>query len=467
MARQVSDVHLSEVTLPEFGTPQTTPELSPETYAARFSRFAKRVRDANLDAAVVYGDREHFANLAWLTGFDPRFEEALLIFVPGRPPMLLTGPENQASARGAPVDLDVRLYPPFGLLGQDRSRTPPLADLLSEAGIAGGARVGVIGWKYFGPSEASDPAAWIESPAFVVDTLRALVGAPGAVVNATALLMDASDGLRAVNEIDQLAIFEAAACHVSEAVKRAIGGLRPGMSETELAARMRLDGTPLSAHLMLSAGPRAALGLGSPGDREIVLGDPFTVAYGVRGALTCRAGFVAKTEVDLPAEIRDYVAKLAAPYFACAADWYETVGIGVTGGELDALAKRHLADPFFGVGLNPGHLIHLDEWMNTPIYPGSTEALQSGQAIQLDIIPATGTRWFTSNIEDGIALLDARGRDEFAERYPDAWQRITARRAFMADTLGIVLKPEVMPFSNLAGWLPPFLLAPERVLTLK
>ncbi len=124
--------------------------------------------------------------------------------------------------------------------------------------------------------------------------------------------------------------------------------------------------------------------------------------------------------------------------------------------------KRHLGDPFFNVALNPGHLIHLDEWMNTPIYPGSRERLKSGQAIQLDIIPATGTPYFTSNIEDGIALLDERGRAAFGERYPDAWRRIDARRAFMAETLGIRLKPEVLPFSNLAGYLPPFILSPTR-----
>ena len=37
----------------------------------------------------------------------------------------------------------------------------------------------------------------------------------------------------------------------------------------------------------------------------------------------------------------------------------------------------------------------------------------------------------------------------------------------MADVLGIGLKPEVLPLSNLAGALPPFLLAPQRVLTLR
>ena len=141
-----------------------------------------------------------------------------------------------------------------------------------------------------------------------------------------------------------------------------------------------------------------------------------------------------------------------------------TVGIGVKGGDIDAMVRRHIGDPFFGLILNPGHLIHLDEWLNTPIYPGSEERLQSGQAIQIDIIPATGSAYASINIEDGIALLDAEGRAIFRDRYPEAWGRIEARRAFMADVLGIRPKPEVLPFSNLAGYLPPFMLSPGRAL---
>ena len=351
---------------------------------------------------------------------------------------------------------------PFGLLGQDRRKTPRLADLLADCGIGAGARVGVLGWKYYGADESDDPESWIEAPSFIVDTIRALVGPGGRVVNAGAILMAASDGLRAINEIDQLAAFEFAAAHSSEAVKRVVFGVRPGMTEFEAAALERPIGLPVNCHPMLGSGPRAALGLISPTDRTIARGDPFTVAFGIWGALTCRAGWLVEDASQLPDAARDYVERLAAPYFACAAAWYETVGIGVAGGEIDAMVKRHLGDPFFGLILNPGHLIHLDEWMNTPIYPGSTERLQSGQAIQLDIIPATGSAYFTSNIEDGIALLDERGRAEFRERHPDAWGRIAARRAFMADALGIRLKPEVLPFSNLAGYLPPFLLSPGR-----
>ncbi|MDJ1016259.1 MAG: hypothetical protein QNJ35_07095 [Paracoccaceae bacterium] len=174
---------------------------------------------------------------------------------------------------------------------------------------------------------------------------------------------------------------------------------------------------------------------------------------------------VAEGPEDLPVEARDYAEKLAGPYFACAADWYETVGIGVKGAELDAPVKSHLGDPFFGVTLNPGHLIHLDEWMNSPIYPGSEETLRSGQAIQLDIIPATGSAYGTANIEDGIVLLDDRGRSEFSDRYPGAWARIERRRRFMRDMLNIHLKPEVLPMSNLAGYFAPFLLSPSHVFT--
>jgi len=86
-------------------------------------------------------------------------------------------------------------------------------------------------------------------------------------------------------------------------------------------------------------------------------------------------------------------------------------------------------------------------------------------ALQVDIIPATGTDYFTTNIEDGVALADASLRAAFAAAYPAAWDRIQARRRFMSGTLGIDLHPDVLPLSNLAARLPPFLLRPDVVLT--
>ena len=80
-------------------------------------------------------------------------------------------------------------------------------------------------------------------------------------------------------------------------------------------------------------------------------------------------------------------------------------------------------------------------------------------ALQVDVIPATGTSYFMTNIEDGIALADGPTREEFASQYPDAWSRIQLRREFMATMLGIHIKPEVLPFSNLPAYLPPFILS--------
>jgi hypothetical protein len=88
-------------------------------------------------------------------------------------------------------------------------------------------------------------------------------------------------------------------------------------------------------------------------------------------------------------------------------------------------------------------------------------------AMQVDIIPATGTDHFTTNIEDGVALADETLRATFAERYPEAWGRIQARRRFMGDALGIELHPDVLPFSNIPAWLPPFLLRPDRAMSMR
>ena len=164
------------------------------------------------------------------------------------------------------------------------------------------------------------------------------------------------------------------------------------MSEREAVALLGWNGWPLSCHLMLTAGPRATFGLLSPGDRPIERGDPFTTAFGIWGALTCRAGFVVEDADELPDAIRDYVDRLVGPYFAAIGEWYAALRIGQTGGALQAIIDQHLGDPFFGIFINPGHQIHLDEWVSSPIYRGSTVELRSGMALQVGCHPGNRHR---------------------------------------------------------------------------
>ncbi|MBI5088315.1 MAG: aminopeptidase P family N-terminal domain-containing protein [Actinobacteria bacterium] len=456
----MTSVQLIDVALPDFGMPAHQPVLPPGLYASRLARLRERMQRRGYDHVVVWGDREHSANLAFLTGFDPRFEEAMVIVGTTGEPVVLAGNECFGLADAAPLPMRAERFQDFSLPGQARDSSRPLDTILGDAGIGSGSRVGTIGWKTYATRTT------IELPSFVVDELRAITGTAGLVENANDLMIDPADGLRVVNEVEQLAAFEWAACQTSHGVRNVITGLRPGTTEREAARLLEWDGSPLSCHLMLSAGPRARFGLLSPGDRPIERGDPFTVAFGIWGGLNCRAGWVVEDAAELPEGVGDYVDRLVAPYFRAVVEWYGALHVGQVGGELQAIVDRHLGDAFFGVSLNPGHQLHLDEWVSSPVFAGSTIELRSGMALQCDIIPATGTPYFTTNIADGVALADASLRAELAAGFPEMWQRVQARRHFMTETLGIDLHPDVLPFSNIAAHLPPFLLSPDRAMTL-
>ena len=258
---------------------------------------------------------------------------------------------------------------------------------------------------------------------------------------------------------------EAAACATSSGVHNVLTGIRPGMRERDAVALLGWDGTPLSCHLMLSAARGPRWGCSAPATGRSSAAIRSRSPSGSGGRSTAAPGSSSRTPRSSGWDPRLRRSSRGA-VFQAVAEWYGALRIGATGGALHAIIDRHLGDPFFGIFLNPGHQIGLDEWVNSPIRPGSTIELRSGMAFQVDIIPATGTPYFTTNIEDGLALADESLRDDFARAYPEAWSRIQARRTFMADALGIELHEDVLPFSNIPAFLPPFLLRPDRAMTL-
>ena len=132
-----AEVELAEIGVPDFGLPSAEPSVPTATYQARLAAAADAAAAAGLDALLVYADREHFANLAYLTRFDPRFEEALLILVPGRTPVLLVGNEGVAYAAVVPPGVEVIRYQSFSLVNQPRAESRRLPSLLAEAGLGG------------------------------------------------------------------------------------------------------------------------------------------------------------------------------------------------------------------------------------------------------------------------------------------------------------------------------------------
>jgi hypothetical protein len=422
-------------------------------------RMAALVDAADADWVVVYGDREHNANLAFFCGFDPRFEEALLLLGPGGRRVLVVGNEGLGYVPVTSVPLEAMLAQSFSLMGQRRTSAPRLADVLAQAGLAPGQRVAVVGWKYLEPEEDEQAAAPAWVPALLIRVLQRIVGPDGVVRDATAVVCHPEHGLKSQNTAAQTAQFAWAAERASNAVFRVVDGARPGMTELEAAGRMGYQGEPLSCHVMMVGGNRDIVGLCSPGDRMLQAGDGVTTAIGYWGSLSCRAGLL----TDAP--VQSFVDGAAAPYYRAIAAWWETLRIGVAGDTMHAAVMTALEGAAFVPALNPGHLIAIDEWTHTPIRPGSRDQLASGMLLQCDIIPSALPPGQALNCEDTVALADAGLRAELAAGYPDLWEAIERRRTFMRDALGLRLDDAVLPLSNHAAYLPPFWQAGDLVCT--
>lgn len=431
------------------------PLITAEEYEQRVQALYQR---ASADWIVVYGDREHCANLLYLTGYDPRFEEALFIVGPNQQRYLIVGNEGLSYAAAQSRHVQIVLCQSMSLMGQTRAKAPRLANVLREVGIGNGQHVAVVGWKYLQPEEDDDFMSPAFVPAYLVTVLRRLVGTSGTITDATALLMHPENGLRAVNNsAAQIAAFEWSAVRASDAVLRIVRGSRPGMTELEAAMLARYAGEPLSAHIMCVAGNNNIVGLSSPSSRLIQYGDGITAAIGFWGGLSCRAGMM------LGHPDPDFFTSVASPYFRSVATWWQTIRLGVTGAEMFDVVMAAFGKASFSSALNPGHLISFDEWVHTPIRPGSTERVTSGMVFQCDIIPAPLAPGYALNCEDTCVIADADLRGQLQKIFPDTWARIVRRRKFMEDQLGIKLHEEVLPLSTAPAYLPPFWLCPDKV----
>src|SRR6188474_3691491 len=145
----VRHARLAEVDLPDFGRPVTTPVVPPRLYGDRLERLRERMRRAGYDRIVVYADREHSANLAYLSGFDPRFEEAVLIVGPDGDPAILVGNECYGLAGAAPLAMRRERFQDLSLTGQPRDRSRALSEILADEGVDQGSRIGVVGWNTY------------------------------------------------------------------------------------------------------------------------------------------------------------------------------------------------------------------------------------------------------------------------------------------------------------------------------
>lgn len=439
--------------------------LSDETLRERKAKVLSRMQQQRLDALVIYADKEHGGNFEYLTGFIPRFEEALLVLHSTGEAVLVLGNENLKLAAHARLENRVVHAPWLSLPNQPMDNQQSLPALLKSAGVAAGKTLGLAGWKLF-TGKGDDVNQMFDLPAFIVDAIRLAGEGSLQLRNATGIFIDPDGGARTTNNANEIAHYEYGANLASTAILTALNAIAPGKTEKEIASLLAAEGQPNNVVTIAATGDRFAFANLYPSDKAIQRGDKFSLTTSYKGGLSSRAAYVVADASELAPAVSDYLDVVAKPYFQAVVTWLEHLHIGMRGGKMYDLIEQVLPKAEYHWHLNPGHLVADEEWLCSPIGPKSDALLRSGMMLQIDIIPSRAG-YAGASIEDTVALADEPLRQALASEYPALWERVVARRAYIAEHIGIQLPDEVLPMSNTVGYLRPWLLDQGRALVCK
>jgi Xaa-Pro aminopeptidase len=210
--------------------------------------------------------------------------------------------------------------------------------------------------------------------------------------------------LRTVKEASELEILERVAGIASQSLLEIVGGLKPGMVESEVAwaleVAIRTGGAEgKSFDFIVASGERGALPHGKASDKRIAAGELITIDYGAlyRGYCSDETVTVCLGEPDSrQSEVYETV-RLAQEMAI------EAVRPGMSFRELDAVARDHIAaqgfGQYFGHGL--GHGVGIDIHEHPTVSPRSTTIIEEGMVFTIEpgiYIPG----WGGVRIEDTV-----------------------------------------------------------------
>lgn len=450
---------------PDIESAEVPTDLTDETMRDRKEKVLEKMKRERLDFLFIYADREHGGNFGYLTGFEPRFEEAVLVLYKDGQASLMLGNESLKMAQYARISNKAVKVPHFSLPNQPMETKCTVEELIGHAGVTSRMKGGVVGWKMFTTGQ-EDNRQLYDVPYFLVEALKRAVGSEGKIENRSDLFIHPSYGVRTVVNANEAAHFEYGASKAAKCIFNLMNDITEGITELKLADYLNTDGQPLSVQSICASGERFTNAVVAPRNKKVRKGEYISVTMGLRGGLTCRTGFVAEGIESLPNEQKEYVEQVVKPYFSALATWYSDVGIGTSAGEVYKSIEDVIPKNRYGWKLNPGHLTASEEWLSSPFYPASDIILKSGMMIQMDIIISV-PGFSGVNAEDGILLADEELRMKISKYYPDVWKRMEKRRRYMKEVLGISISEEVLPMSGLCGYLRPYLLERRKAMCVR
>lgn len=453
-------VKIKKAAFPEYDHSEKTVPLSDETIEERRKKVLEEMKQRNLSSIIVYADKEHGSNFEYLVGFIPRFEEALFILNNDGTSTLLLGNENFNKAKYSRVKSEAKQIPLFSLPNQPMESVKELSHQFSEVSINDEQNVGIVGWKLL-PEATKE----MDIPQFIIQSLSSVV-AKEKLINATGLFISPDNGVRIINNANEVAHYEYGASLASDALLKAMDSLEEGKKESEIGEKLNKQGQYNSVVTISAFGDRFFKGNLYPTENKLKKGNKVALTVGYRGGLSSRSGYAVESEKELEEIDKGYLSEVVFPYFKAYCYWLENIEIGKSGGEFYKAFNHFYPREKFGWGLCPGHLVAEEEWLSSPIYEDSVSVFKSGMIFQVDFIPHQGGHNGVS-AESTIALADKKLRSQIEDNYPELWSRIQKRKEHLKQELNIQLKAEVLPLTSTLAYYRPFLLNPEWCIALE
>ncbi len=421
------------------------PELDAEDYLQRVNLLSELMNTKNLDYVVIYGDREHFASIEYFSSYDCRFEEGLWILDKSGNKHIIVGNEGYGYSYQIPYPIQRHLYHNFSLQGQPKHDQRALHTIFSSIGINANSKVGIVGYKYFVDNLFENPESLFDIPEYILSELRKI---NSSFTNITKDITGLPNGIRMrIHNVKEIAWIEYVATKSAAVMKRLLDQMQPGISELELSSKAAIDFMPVTMYSLVNFGANhVAIGLRSPDDTTLKEGAAFGLCYSLRGSLCSRTGLALKGP---SAETDDVINNFYKPYWSAIATWYENVKLNARAGDVYEKVMSFIGEERFGVMLNPGHNIGMDEWTNSPFYPNSDLLLPNGTHLQCDMICVNQDPYCSGICEDTVVIADETMRAELQQKYPEVYDRIIKRQEMMRTELGIQIDDSLLPMSNL------------------
>lgn len=452
------DIIMKKVRPPQADNSGKPVILSDKTYEERLNKVLKNMEDFGISSLVIYADKEHGSNFEYLTGFIPRFEEALQIINKDGTSILMLGNENYNKTKFARVKSQGVKVPLFSLPNQPMGDFKAFGEYLKEVEIDDSAKIGFVDWKLLSP-EFTENTLISAVPHFVIESFAGIFG-KDKLVNATHLYMDPGYGARATNNAEEIARYEYGASLASDALLSAYDGLKEGVSELEIGNFLNRDGQYQSVVTIAAFGDRFVDANIYPTEKTLAENDKVSLTVAYKGGLSSRAGYAAKDYESLEKIDLGYLEDVVIPYFKAYNFWLENVRIGKIGGEFYDEFNKFYPQEKYGWELNPGHLTADEEWLSSPFYKGSDRKVQSGMIFQVDFIPNQKGHQGVS-AESTVAIADEILRAEIKENQPELWARIENRRKYLREELNIDLDESLLPMASTLAYYRPFMMDGE------